>query len=179
MKKAIYHNAIIGHVLITALGSTMLVLLILVSFVGAGPFADISKSGSNNVSNLNKSDEAIKSYDNAIEINPQRSEAWSNKGLVLYHLNKSDEAITAFDKAIEINPRDSDAWKNTGATLGNLNRYEEAVKAYDKAIEINPQDSDAWYNKGITLAKLGKFDEAIKAYDKATEINPQLRSLVQ
>ena len=51
MKKAIYTNASIGHVLITALGSTILVLLILVSFSGAWPFADISKSGSNNAYN--------------------------------------------------------------------------------------------------------------------------------
>ena len=31
---------------------------------------------------LNKSDEAIKAYDKAIEINPQNSDAWYNKGLL-------------------------------------------------------------------------------------------------
>jgi tetratricopeptide (TPR) repeat protein len=56
---------------------------------------------------LNKSDEAIKAFDKAIEINPQNSKAWNNKGLLLSNLNKSDEAIKAFDKAIEINPQDS------------------------------------------------------------------------
>jgi tetratricopeptide (TPR) repeat protein len=45
---------------------------------------------------LNKSDEAIKAYDKAIEINPQDSDAWDNKGIALYILNKYDEAIKGF-----------------------------------------------------------------------------------
>ena len=32
---------------------------------------------------LNKSDEAIKAYDKAIEINPHNSNAWNNKGVAL------------------------------------------------------------------------------------------------
>jgi len=61
---------------------------------------------------LNKSDEAIKAYEKAIEINPNDSDAWYNKGVALDNLNKSDEAIKAYEKAIEINPNDSDAWYN-------------------------------------------------------------------
>jgi hypothetical protein len=52
-------------------GITMLMLLILVSSAGAVSFACIPNSENNNVLNLNKSDEAIKAYDKAIEINPQ------------------------------------------------------------------------------------------------------------
>ena len=88
-----------------ALGSTTLVLLILVSFSGAGPFAYISKSGNNNVYNLNKFNEAMKSYDKAIEINSRDSDAWYNKGITLAKLGKFDEAIKAYDKATEINPQ--------------------------------------------------------------------------
>ena len=51
---------------------------------------------------LNKSDEAIKAYDKAIEINPRNAYGWSNKGDVLVKLGKSDEAIKAYDKATEI-----------------------------------------------------------------------------
>ena len=58
---------------------------------------------------LNKSDEAIKAYEKAIEINPYDSIAWYGKGSSLDDLNKSDEAIKAYDKAIEINQKDSKA----------------------------------------------------------------------
>ena len=44
---------------------------------------------------LNKSDEAIKAFDKAIEINPHDSDAWNNKGNALNKLDKYDEAIKA------------------------------------------------------------------------------------
>ena len=72
--------------------------------------------------NLDKSDEAIKAYDKAIEINPQYSDAWNNKGIALDNLNKSDEAIKAYDKAIEINPHNSIAWYNKGNALYKLSK---------------------------------------------------------
>jgi tetratricopeptide (TPR) repeat protein len=88
-----------------------------VSLAGAGSFAYIPNSGSNNISNLNKSDEAITAYDKAIEINSHDSVAWNNKGRALYKLNKFDETIKAYDKAIEINPLNSAAWYNKAVTL--------------------------------------------------------------
>ena len=48
---------------------------------------------------LGKFDEAIKAYDKAIEIDPQHSNAWYNKGLALTKLNRQNEAIKAFEKA--------------------------------------------------------------------------------
>ncbi len=122
---------------------------------------------------LNKSDEAIKAYDKAIEINPQISETWNNKGIALYELNRSDEAMKAYDKAIEINPNNSDAWYNKGLVLYKLNKQYEAMKAYDKVIEIDPQYSKAWNDEGVVLYNLNKSYEAIKAYDKAIGINPR------
>jgi tetratricopeptide (TPR) repeat protein len=63
---------------------------------------------------LARYDEAIKSYDKAIEINPHDQYIWDIKGHALIKLNKSNEAIEAFDKAIEINPQNSDAWTGKG-----------------------------------------------------------------
>jgi len=57
-------------------------------------------------------DEAIKTLDKAIEINPRLAEAWYNKGNALLSLGKYEEAIKAFDKAIEINPQYAKAWNN-------------------------------------------------------------------
>ena len=65
-----------------------------------------------NLDHLNKSYEAIKAYDKAIEIDPHNSLAWNNKGFALYTLSKYDEAVKAYDKAIEIDPQDSLAWNN-------------------------------------------------------------------
>src|SRR5271157_2628413 len=137
MRKKRYDNANKGYIIRMVFEITLLALLILMSVAGAALLADISNSTSNNVSNSNKYDEAIKTLDKALEINPQDSNAWLYKGNVLSDLNKSDEAIKAYDKAIGINPQNSIAWNNKGNALNKLNATDEAIKAYDKAIEIN------------------------------------------
>jgi tetratricopeptide (TPR) repeat protein len=45
--------------------------------------------------NLGRSDEALKCFDEAIEINPQFAEGWFNKGVVLKKLHKYDEALVS------------------------------------------------------------------------------------
>ena len=64
----------------------------------------------------------MKTQDIAIEINPQDSEAWKNKGLDLVILRRPEGAITTFDKAIETNQQYPDAWNNKGLHLANLNK---------------------------------------------------------
>ena len=60
----------------------MLMLLILVSLADAGSFAYIPNSGSNNVSNLNKSNEAIKAMINQLKLTRRIQELGVIKGLL-------------------------------------------------------------------------------------------------
>ena len=95
------------------------------------------------VSQSDNSDEAIKAYDKAIEINPHDSFSWKFKGLALNHLNKYGEAIPVLDKAIELNSHDSFFWAGKGDALFGLNKFDESIKAYDKATALNSQYSKA------------------------------------
>jgi len=56
-----------------------------VSLAIEGAFAYIPNSGSNNVSNINKSDDAIKTYDETTEINPQYSKDLYSKKITSYN----------------------------------------------------------------------------------------------
>jgi Flp pilus assembly protein TadD len=120
-----------------------------------------------------KYNEAIQAYDKAIEIDPQKADAWYSKGNALKAQSKYDEAIKAYDKTIQLNPNYANAWYNKANTLKAQSKYDEAIKAYDRVIEINPQYVSAWINKGVALDDLGKYDEAVQAYNKAIEIKPQ------
>ena len=72
----------------------------------------------------------------ALELNPNDTETWNNKGMALDEIGKYEEAIKCYDKAIELDPNDIAAWNNKGMALENLGKYEEAVKCYDKDIGI-------------------------------------------
>ena len=121
---------------------------------------------------LGKFEEAIASYDKAIEFKPDKDEAWNNRGIALSDLGKFEEAIASYDKAIEFKPDYDAAWNNRGIALSDLGRFEEAIASYDKAIEIKPDYDAAWNNRGNALKDLGRFEEAITSYDKAIEFKP-------
>ena len=116
--------------------------------------------------------ESIASFDKAIEIKPDKHEAWSNRGNALSALGREEEAIDSYKKAIEIKPDKHTAWNNLGSSLSALGRKEEAIDSYKKAIEIKPKYHTAWNNLGISLSTLGRKEEAIVSYEKAIEIKP-------
>jgi tetratricopeptide (TPR) repeat protein len=117
-------------------------------------------------------EEAIVSYDKAIEFKPDKHEAWNNRGNSLAALGRREEAIGSFDKAIEFKPDKHEAWYNRGVSLDALGRREEAIASYEKAIEFKPDKHAAWNNRGISLAALGRREEAIGSFDKAIEFKP-------
>ena len=51
---------------------------------------------------LEKYDDAILSYEKAIEISPGYGDAWYNKGELLKHTGLEDEASVCFDKVNEL-----------------------------------------------------------------------------
>ncbi|MEM9220733.1 MAG: tetratricopeptide repeat protein, partial [Cyanobacteria bacterium P01_F01_bin.150] len=69
-------------------------------------------------------EEAIASYDKAIEFKPDNDAAWSNRGNALSALGRKEEAIASYDKAIEFKPDNDAAWSNRGNALSALGRKE-------------------------------------------------------
>jgi tetratricopeptide (TPR) repeat protein len=119
--------------------------------------------------NLGQLEEAIASYDKALQIKADYHNAWSNRGVVLENLGQIEEAIASYDKALQIKPDDHLAWYNRGVALEKLGKFEEAIALYDKALKIKPDYHDAWLNRGVALYHLGQLEEAIASYDKALQ----------
>ena len=115
----------------------------------------------NDLYNSQRYEEAIASYDKALEIKPDDHEAWNNRGIALRKLERYSEAIASYDKALEIKPDKHGAWYNRGYALDELQRYSEAIASYDKALEIRPDLHEAWHNRGYALEKLQRDSEAI------------------
>ncbi|MCC5643151.1 tetratricopeptide repeat-containing serine protease family protein [Nostoc sp. CHAB 5824] len=119
-----------------------------------------------------KYEQAIASYDKAIDIKPDYHEAWHDRGRALIELQRYSEAIASYDKAIDIKPNYHEAWHNRGVSLERLQRYSKALASYDKAIIIKPDYFYAWYGRGFSLNNLQRDSEALASYDKAIAIKP-------
>jgi len=108
---------------------------------------------------LGRFDEAISTYDRAIE---------------LYLICDSSGDLYPGYAKIQI----SFAWDGKGDALNQTGRYEEAVRAYDRAIEFSPSEfamyrSMIYAKKSALLEKVGRHEEALEAFDKAVEISPE------
>jgi len=119
---------------------------------------------------LERYEEAIAAYDQALKIQPKYYEAWYAKAYSLYRLQRYEHAIASYDQVIQLQPEEAVAWYIRGWMLGELQRYEEAIASYDKAIEIDPDSPEYWYFRGNALHNLQRNEDAIASYDKTLKI---------
>jgi tetratricopeptide (TPR) repeat protein len=119
-------------------------------------------------------EDAIRSYDKAVEFNPDYCQALHNRGNRLLKLNRNEEAIASFDKVIELKPDCHQAWNGRGLALIQLDRNEEAITFFNIAIELNPEYCNAWCCCGLALLNLNRYKEAIASYNKAIKLQPDL-----
>ena len=61
------------------------------------------------------SEEAMKCFDKAIELEPEFVDAWLNKGYTLHHLGKREESIVCIRKVLELDPNNELALTNIKA----------------------------------------------------------------
>jgi Flp pilus assembly protein TadD len=118
-----------------------------------------------------KYDEAIKAFNEAIQLDPNNSATWSNKGNVLSLQGNYNESIKAFDEAIKLDPNNAGAWNNKGMDLYDQGKYDEAIKAFDEAIRLKPDYARARQNKDDANSALAqqKNAEAIMEKSNGTE----------
>ncbi len=89
---------------------------------------------------LKKNGEAIRAYQNALELNEKNGTAYKGMGDV-YRLNfspaKVDDAITNYLKAVEYNPKSSGSHYGLGWCYNEKEMYEEAIPLLNKSIELD------------------------------------------
>ncbi len=132
-----------------------------------------------------KHEEAVASFDKAIEIKTEFTRAWYNKGDTLQKLERYDDALACYDKVIEIDPKNDSsvvvgAWNGKGDALQKLERYDDAIACYDKVKNSKVWNASARFKKGEALQKLERYDDAIASFDKAIEeVTMHLRAMTR
>ena len=108
----------------------------------------------------------------AIRVDPDFAEAYSNLGNALKELGDLDGASQFFLKAIKLKPRFADAYNNLAGCYMQMGRTKQAAETYRMAIVLNPQSHDAHSNLGTLFKAQGRLEDAKKAFLEAIRIKP-------
>jgi tetratricopeptide (TPR) repeat protein len=131
---------------------------------------DLYKKGVNHLSN-NKLNDAIRSFELALRLDPKYVEAWIKKGYAHFHLRDYSFAISSYDMALNIDPDNYEAWNLKGLAYYKMNNYVKAIECCTKALDANPSDGLVWYNYACYLTLDGKVDDGMEALKRAIEID--------
>jgi len=122
---------------------------------------------------LDKLEEAVAAYKNALVINPNSAKAYNNMGITLKHQGKLDEAIVSYNKALALKPNYVEAAKNLVqlpiGSIGEKTISESNKKSSSICANISDQSEKLFFEANL-LSHQGKYDEAFEIFVDANYI---------
>ena len=110
----------------------------------------------------NTHDEAIRSYLQVLEMEPDHAAAHINLGTLYYNRRDFVSAEKHYRLAVESDSRYALAWFDLGNVLDETGRMEDAVTAYRTAVHLAPTYADAHYNLALAYERLAKPRVALR-----------------
>ncbi len=84
--------------------------------------------------NMDKAEEALAMFDEALATAPEDPETLIKKGIALEKLRKLNEAIECYDRAIAADSSMTIAYLHKGGLFNRMERFNEALECYEKAL---------------------------------------------
>ncbi|HLO03260.1 MAG TPA: tetratricopeptide repeat protein, partial [Symbiobacteriaceae bacterium] len=121
---------------------------------------------------IGRVDEAIEQFGGAIEMDPNYSEYYNDRGSIYLGLGRLAEAEADYRRAIELSPPYAEVWVNLGQCLRQAGREREAVEAYGRALDLEPALASARLGRAECLEGLGDLPTALLDYDELLAVSP-------
>ncbi len=123
----------------------------------------------------NKFGEALRCLNQAIRLDPDLAEAYTNRGRVLMALGheKAGSALESFDKALRLSPDNLEALVDKAKALHALGRTDEELACYEIVSKTITDVPAIWIRMGDIQLELGNFSAAVINYDRALELDPK------
>jgi S1-C subfamily serine protease len=107
---------------------------------------------------LGNYDNAVNYFENAVNRNPKRADAWVQVGYCKVKQGKNEEAIKAYQQALQLQPDSADVHNRLGDAYYFAGKLPEAINSYTQAARLGPGKAEVHYN--LALAYFESGDEA-------------------
>lgn len=118
-----------------------------------------------------KPEDAVESFQAALQALPTLPEAWANLGLALGTAGSLEPAETVCRQAVALNPRSAEAWANLGKVVYQRGHVEEAVAIYRQGLQQAPESAPAWFNLAAILYNAKRYAEAAPAFQAVLRLD--------
>lgn len=109
-------------------------------------------------------------FQQAIDEDPDFSDAYNAWGSALVRKGDADAAIEKYREAIRLNPSNSSAFRNRAIAYRDKGLPQLAAADFEQAGKLNPT-AQTFFDLGRAYEDLKKRDLAIKAYDEAIRLD--------
>jgi tetratricopeptide (TPR) repeat protein len=92
---------------------------------------------------LDKAEEALACFDQALALDANHAEALVKKGVALERLRELDEALASYDRAIAADSTLTVAYLYKGGLLNRMERFDEALECYEHALRTQENRRDS------------------------------------
>jgi tetratricopeptide (TPR) repeat protein/O-antigen ligase len=126
---------------------------------------------------LGQKDEAMASFNKAIQQKIDYIPANINIALLLESDNKIDEAISRLEWLTSQYPTNADVLFQLGRMYYNKDEVEKAINQFLLALTSDPNHSNALYSLGIAYEKKGMTKDAITVFEAVLRLNPDTQEV--
>ena len=141
------------------------------------------KAYNDGITHLKKdmAEQALKSYELAIQYDNNFALAYHGKGVALAKLRRYDEALVAYHKSVQLDPLYAEGYLALAKLYRNMDKYDEALTMCLKAIGADTASgnanvkhlSKAYYELGYVYNKLKNYQKAADAFAEVGNFNPK------
>jgi tetratricopeptide (TPR) repeat protein len=118
-------------------------------------------------------DEAIRHYTLAMEMDPNYSEYFNDRGNVYLKTGRLAEAEADYRRAIELSPPYHEVYTNLGQCYRRMDRWDEAVRAYSLSLDLVPSQPLALGGRGQCHDAQGRAAQAMADYSASLALDPR------
>src|SRR6266566_813312 len=127
---------------------------------------------------LQRFDEAAKSYLKAAQADAKSKTASYNRGVCLERLQRWPDAADAFQRALELDPKRVEARLGLGICFLHTGAAEKALDAFEQCLKGKADLEPAQFGKAVALHLGGKLVEADALYRKLLARNANSEELL-
>lgn len=111
---------------------------------------------------MERLEQALIHYDQALALDPNWVDAWIGRGVVKDVQGRLPEALSDLEVATRLAPDHGDGWFYYANALGRSGKFEMALSAYTRLNSIEPENLDGWLEHADLLLELKGPDAALK-----------------